>query len=118
MMADKYEVDIAMRFGSPTDALELRKAIEGPLGAGLTTVGDTYRVRVVEATGECQVDAGLRFADKKMRDKLVTAAKDQKVKAKPGAGGRIATHTCRHDPGDHGFDSCADLVAEEWGDRP
>ena len=112
-MADKYEVDIAMQFGAAGDALELRKAIEGPLAAGLTTVGDRYSVFVAEETGDCVVQANLRFADSNTRDKVAGAAKKAKVSAKAGAGFRIATHTCKHDARGRGFDECTDLLVDE-----
>lgn len=112
-MADKYEVDIAMQFGSAGDALELRKAIEGPLAAGLTTLGDRYSVFVAKETGECSLEANLRFADSNARDKIATAAKKAKASAKLTAGFRIATHTCRHDAGGRGFGECANPVIDE-----
>ncbi len=115
-MADKYEVDLQLCFGGPADASNLRKAVEVMLAGGLTTVGDRYSVSVADETGTCEVQATLRFSDKKLRDKLATTAGVEQAKAKPGAVGHITTHTCRHDAGDHGFDSCADLVVKKWGD--
>ncbi len=113
---EKYQIDVEMRFSSVGDASDLRKAAEGALAGGLTTVGDRYSISVVDEAGECDLGATLRFADAKARDAVTAAAKRAKLKVKAGSVGHLGTHTCKHDRANIGTAACVDLVVESWGD--